>query len=321
MVGEMDKNRILGGLRGAVVGDVLGVPVESLGREERKADPVTDLREYGVSGRPKGTWSDDSSLMLCTVESLIEGFNTYRMGQLFSRWLNQGHWTPWGRAFGVGRTTRASITRMTTGSLPESAGGTDESDNGNGSLMRILPVGVYFAALSPSEIIEYAHRASSLTHRHPRSAIACGFYCLMVSSLLRGNNPDSAYREAIRDALRAYDDRQPYVDEFPHFARLLSGWIGGLEEGRVESGGYVIHTLEAAVWCLLTTNTFKEAVLKAINLGGDADTTGAVTGGLAGIWYGSDAIPEEWISATARKDDIEALFGKFLAALESGTNV
>ena len=315
----MDKNRILGGLWGAIVGDVLGVPVESLGREERKVDPVTSLREYGVFGQPRGSWSDDSSLMLCTIEGLIDGFNTYTIGRLFSRWLNEGYWTPWGQTFGVGRTTRVSIARITTGSSPEGAGGIDESDNGNGSLMRILPVGVYFAGLSPLEIIEYAHRASSLTHRHPRSGIACGFYCLMVSSLLRGNNPDSAYREAIRNALGSYDDRQPFVDEFPYFARLMSGWIGGLDESQVESDGYVIHTLEAAVWSLLTTSTFREAVLTAINLGGDADTTGAITGGLAGIWYGLDAIPEEWISATARKDEIEALFEKFLDVLESGT--
>jgi ADP-ribosyl-[dinitrogen reductase] hydrolase len=316
----MDKDRILGGLWGAVVGDTLGVPVESESREERKKDPVTDMREYGAHYQPRGTWSDDSSLMLCTVEGLIDGFNTSRIGRIFSRWLHEGYWTPWGRTFGVGRTTQTSIARMAEGSFPEKAGGIDESDNGNGSLMRILPIGLYFAGFRPSELIEYAHKTSSLTHRHPRSGIACGFYCLMAASLLRGNKPDSAYREAIRDALQSYDDRQPYVDEFPHFARLLSGWIGGLEENQVESDGYVVHTLEASVWCLLTTRTFREAALKAVNLGGDADTTGAVTGGLAGICYGMDAIPGEWIDVIARKEDMEALFGRFLGAIGPGAD-
>ena len=315
----MDRNRIFGGLWGAVVGDALGVPVESVSRERCKADPVTGLREFGVHNQPRGTWSDDSSLMLCTVESLIGGFNTVGMGRLFTRWLYEGYWTPAGKAFGVGRTTRESIKRMTEGSFPERSGGAEEADNGNGSLMRILPVGLYVAGLSPEEIIQYAHRASSLTHRHARSGIACGFYCIMVSSLLKGKDPDSAYREAIREALEAYDDRQPYVDEFPYFARLLSGWIGGVHEDQVESDGYVVHTLEASVWSLLTTTTFADAVLKAVNLGGDTDTTGAVTGGLAGIAYGLKGIPEEWTNATARKDEIEALFGRFVESLSPGT--
>jgi len=311
---------MLGGLWGAVVGDVLGVPVESVGREGRRADPVTDFREYGIHNQPRGTWSDDTSLMLCTVESLIGGFDTNRMGRLFSRWLFEGHWTPRGKAFGVGRTTRESIGRMAEGSFPESAGGTEESDNGNGSLMRILPVGLYAAGLPPEEVVQYAHRASSLTHRHPRSGIACGFYCILVSSLLGGNDPDPAYREAIRDTLEAYDDRQPYVDEFPHFARLLSGWIGGLEEGQIQSDGYVIHTLEASVWCLLTTNSFRDAVLKAVNLGGDADTTGAVTGGLAGIRYGLEAMPGEWINGTALREEIETLFARFAETIGTGAD-
>jgi ADP-ribosyl-[dinitrogen reductase] hydrolase len=311
----MDRDKILGGLWGAIVGDALGVPVESRSREERKADPVTDMREYGVNHQPGGTWSDDGSLILCTVESLIGGYDTTRMGRLFLRWLNEGYWTPWGNAFGVGMTTRAAIRRMAEGSFPEQAGGTGEEDNGNGSLMRILPVGVYISRLPPSKIIEYAHRASSLTHRHPRAHIACGFYCLMVSFLLEGMNPDSAHRETIRYTLQSYDDRQPYGDEFSHFARLLSGWMGGADEDGIESDGYVVHTLEAAVWSLLTAGTFREAVLKAVNLGGDSDTTGAVTGGLAGICYGVNSIPREWMSVIARKEDIGALFRKFLEAL------
>ena len=311
----MDRNRVLGGLWGAIVGDVLGVPVELSNRESLKADPVAGLREYGVHRQPRGTWSDDSSLMLCTVESLVEGFNTITMGRLFSRWLYEGYWTPWGQAFGVGRTTRESIARIAEGSFPEAAGGGGESDNGNGSLMRILPIGLHAAGLPPEEIIQYAQRASSLTHRHPRSGIACGFYCLLVSSLLGGDDSDPAYRNAIRQTLEAYDERQPYVDEFPHLARLMSGWIGGLDESQVKADGYVVHTLEASVWCLLTTSTFSEAVLKAVNLGGDADTTGAVTGGLAGILYGLEGIPVEWIKGTARKDDIQRVFRKFLDAL------
>ncbi len=309
---EMErKERILGGLWGAIVGDALGVPVEFGGREERKADPVTDMREFGIFRQPKGTWSDDSSLMLCTVEGLMDGFDTLRMGELFSRWFYEGYWTPWGRTFGVGLTTRSAIRRMKSGVPPEMAGGAEEKDNGNGSLMRILPVGIYASRLPPAQILEYAHRASSLTHRHPRSQMACGFYCLMVSFLLEGIDPDAAYREAIKHTLRLYRDRPACSDELPHFARLLSGGIADADDGEIESGGYVVHTLEAAVWCLLTTRTFREAVLKAVNLGADADTTGTVTGGLGGIWYGENSIPQEWMEAVARRKDMEGLFERF----------
>ena len=311
------EERILGALWGAVVGDALGVPVEFMTREDLRADPVTGMRNNGVHRQPAGTWSDDTSLMLCTVESFLGGFDVFRMARLFSEWLHNGYWTPWGKAFGVGRTTRASIGRMATGAMPEQAGGADEDDNGNGSLMRILPVGLYFSRSSPGEIIESAHRASSLTHRHPRSQIGCAFQCVMVSSLLKGVSAEEAYREAIRVMMGYYDDQQPYVDEFQYYARLLSGWIANADEGTIRSEGYVVDTLEAALWCLLTTGSLTEAVLKAVNLGGDADTTGTVTGGLAGILYGARAIPEGWINGLARKRDLQDLFGQFQGVLRS----
>ena len=199
------RDRILGGLWGAIVGDVLGVPVEFRSREERKADPVKDVREYGTFHQPKGTWSDDSSLMLCTVESLINGFDSDGMADLFIRWLSDAYWTPWGETFDAGGATMAAIGRMVQGVPPEQAGGISERDNGNGSLMRILPIGLYFAQSSASEIFDYAHRASSLTHRHPRSQMACGIYCLMVSFLLTGMYHELAYWEAVKEASRYYD--------------------------------------------------------------------------------------------------------------------
>ena len=112
------------------------------------------------------------------------------------------------------------------------------------------------------------------------------------------------------------NDKEPYRLEFSHFDRLFSGTIRDLPEEKIYSDGYVIHTLEAAIWCLLTTGTFKEAVLKAVNLGEDTDTTAIVTGGLAGAHYGLDSVPPGWIDAIARKEDIEVLFQKFLGALD-----
>jgi ADP-ribosyl-[dinitrogen reductase] hydrolase len=306
------KQKILGGLWGSVVGDALGLPVEFQSREERKKDPITGMRGYGIFNQPPGTWSDDSSLMLCTVESLLDGCDTNHMGQLFIRWLNDAYWTPWGQAFDVGMATQAGIKRLMRGVLPEEAGGVNEDDNGNGSLMRILPIGLYFANAPVAEMLDAAHRVSAVTHRHPRSQMVCGFYCLMVSYLLMGVNPEQAYKQAIEEASRRYD-KPPYAAELRHFIRLFSGQIESLPENEIQSGGYVIHTLEASLWCLLTTSSYEKAVLKAVNLGEDTDTTGTVTGGLAGIFYGSEAIPKEWLDQVARKDDISRLFEKYLS--------
>ena len=312
--GDNLKNKILGALWGAIIGDALGVPVEFKSREEVRRNPVATMRGYGTFNLPAGSWSDDSSLMLCTIESLLHGFDTDIMGQLFIRWLNDGYLTPWGDTFDVGGTTHSGIKRMIRGIPPEEAGGTSERDNGNGSLMRILPVAIYFAESPIPKILDAVHRASSLTHRHLRSQIACGIYSLMVSALLKGESPYNAYAYAATEAKRGYDKR-PYSDELVHFKRIINGDIHNLPEERIQSDGYVIHTLEAGIWCTINSNTFTEAVLKAVNLGDDTDTTGIVTGGLAGIHYGVDAIPKEWINTIARKDDIEGLFRGFINSL------
>jgi ADP-ribosyl-[dinitrogen reductase] hydrolase len=305
-----EKERIFGGLWGAIVGDALGVPVEFTSREEVRRNPITGMRGYGTFNLPPGSWSDDSSLLLCTVESLLHGFDTVRMGDLFMQWLNEGYWTPWGTTFDVGNSTSNSIHRLMKGVPPEEAGGRGEDDNGNGSLMRILPVGISFSHQPLSEFLNTVHRASSVTHRHPRTLMACGFYCLMVRALLDGLSAEEAYGFAI-DHAKTHYARLPFAEELGHFERLFSGLMGSIPETAIKSGGYVIHTLEAGIWCLLNLNSFQEAVLKAVNLGEDTDTTGCVTGGLAGVLYGLKGIPKEWLNAMARREDIDKLLAQY----------
>lgn len=303
------EDRMFGGLWGAVVGDALGVPVEFKGRDVRKKDPVTGMLGYGTFGLPPGSWSDDSSLMLCTAESLLDGFDTGRMGDLFVRWFTTGLWTPHGQAFDVGHGTRQAISAIESGIPAEQAGGTQEGNNGNGSLMRILPVALYCEGMAEEDILLHAHRASSITHGHPRAMMACGIYCLMTGALLRGLSPSDAYLNTMDNVKNLYR-RRPFSKELSHFDRLLAGNIGALPEDAIESDGYVLHTLEAAVWCLVTTGSYREAVLAAVNLGLDTDTTAIVTGGLAGICYGIKAIPREWRDQIVRKEDIDILFDK-----------
>jgi ADP-ribosyl-[dinitrogen reductase] hydrolase len=309
------RERILGGLWGAVVGDALGVPVEFTSREERKRDPVTDMRGYGTHNQPPGTWSDDSSLLLCTVDSLINHeFNLHDMGQRFVRWYREGYWTPWGKVFDIGGTTRRAIGRLEKGIDPEMAGDDDENSNGNGSLMRILPVALRFADLPADQLIDRAHRVSSLTHRHPRSQIACGVYCLMVAELLRGSTPIDAYRKAVDIGLKMYA-KPPYLAEMSPFRKFVSDRIYELSESDICSGGYVVDTLEASVWCLLNSASYEETVLRAVNLGGDTDTTGCVAGGLAGVYFGLSAIREEWIGGLAGEEMLVTILDEFATTI------
>lgn len=295
--------KILSGLMGLCVGDALGVPVEFTSREERKKFPVTTMMGYGTWDVPAGTWSDDSSLTFCLAECLCQGFSLDAIAQSFWRWYDQADWTARGEVFDIGNTTLLAITTWHQGSPPLAAGGTSEKSNGNGSLMRILPMAYCYKNLSFLELIERVHQVSCITHAHPRSQISCGIYISVAVCLLEGLNLADAYQQAIKNVEGIYADSD-YAEELPHFARILSGDIAQLPEVEIRSGGYVIDTLEASLWCLLNSSSYSETVLKAVNLGGDTDTTAAVAGGLAGLYYGFENIPSEWEEIIARRDEI-----------------
>ncbi len=311
------KERILGGLWGAVVGDALGVPVEFENRAEARSHPVIGLRGHGTHDQPAGTWSDDSSLLLCTADSLVRHeFDTRDMGKRFLAWYEEMLWTPWGEVFDVGITTARALDRIASGANSEEAGPGEQYSNGNGSLMRILPVALRFAALPTPILLERVHRASAITHRHPRSQMACGLYSLVARELLAGTIPQEAFRAGLAEFRAFYSPGSPWAVELDYFQMLLAGDLASRPESEIDSTGYVIHTLTAGLWCLLTTRRFQDCVLTAVNLGGDTDTTGCVAGGLAGVAYGVQAIPAEWIQALARQPDLEALFRSFAHSME-----
>lgn len=301
-------HRFLGGLYGSLVGDALGVPVEFSSREARKQDPVAGMRAYGVHGQPAGTWSDDGSLLLCAMESLVEkGFDPEDMGTRFLQWYDFGHWGAHGLVFDIGNATSSALNRISLGTPALEAGGQSESDNGNGSLMRILPV--VLANLHATEDIFVARleEASAITHRHARSKMACVFFGMMVRALHDGLRRE----EALLQTRACFAGIYERSSEFSHFSDLLHADLGLRSESGIRSGGYVMETLTSSLWCLLTTESFSECVLKAVNLGSDTDTTGCVAGGLAGVAYGNDAIPPEWRAALPRQDDLRSLFQKF----------
>ncbi len=306
--------KTLSGLMGLCVGDALGVPVEFTSRAERVKSPVTTMLGYGTWNQPPGTWSDDSSLSFCLVECLCRGYSLDAVANSFWRWYKEAYWTPRGDVFDIGQTTHTAIMRLKQGVLPHQAGGKVENSNGNGSLMRILPMAYCHRNLTSGELMARVHDVSAITHAHARSQMACGIYISIAVALLEGSDPHTAYLQGLQDIQTIYSARE-FLLEKPHFGRVFSGEIAKLPVEEINSGGYVIDTLESSLWCLLNSSSYSEAVLKAVNLGGDADTTAAVTGGLAGIYYGVENIPQEWINKIARKQDIINLAIRFEAAV------
>jgi ADP-ribosylglycohydrolase len=302
-------------LYGVAVGDALGVPAEFESREKIRTEPITGMTGYGTYDLPPGTWSDDSSLTFCLAEALTQGFDLETIGRNFVRWHREAFWTAQGEVFDVGNATRIAIDRLAHGSPAGMAGLSNEASNGNGSLMRILPLLFYMNGKPLTERFELTRQVSSITHGHIRSVIACFYYLEFARQILEGKEKLTIYRDlqnVVSGHLSALliDPAEVVV-----FDRLLKYDIYRLHESEIRSSGYVIDTLEAAVWCLLTTDSYSEAVLRAVNLGQDTDTTAAVTGGLAGLLYGYDGIPGEWIRQTARREDILQLAERLAVSL------
>jgi ADP-ribosyl-[dinitrogen reductase] hydrolase len=303
------RDRVVGALAGLAIGDALGVPVEFESRAARAADPVTGMRSGGTWRTEAGTWSDDASLALCLAESIVlRGFDPEDSGRRSLAWLDEGLWTARGLAFDVGGATRRALDRIRSGMPAVMAGGRGENDNGNGSLMRILPASAWLAALPEPARFRAIAAYSSTTHGHPRSTLGCWLHCLVAGRLLRGDAPRAAYESAAAEARALLPSLPTAVRaEAPAYARVLDGSIASLGQSDVRGSGYVVHCLEASLHCLVSSPDFAACVLAAVNLGEDADTTGAVAGGLAGLAYGMQGIPREWSSAIARSAEIEAL--------------
>lgn len=262
---------------------------------------------FGTYNLPAGTFSDDSSLAFCLAEALTQEFSLQKIGNNFVAWLNNNYWTPRGNVFDVGIATSQVIRRLQEGYKPELAGGIDISDNGNGSLMRILPLIVYIKDKKLADRYQITKQVSSITHGHIRSVIVCFYYLEFARQIIKGTDKFQIYKNLQTEISEHLNSLSINPNEIKLFDRLLKGNINDLTDKEIFSSGYVLHTLEASIWCLLTTDNYKAATLKAVNLGEDTDTTGAVTGGLAGLLYGYDTIPKSWLHQMARKDDIEYL--------------
>ena len=305
------------GIFGVVTGDALGCPVQFHSREEVARSPVTDMRGYGTFHLPPGTWTDDSSMTLALLDSIRENQHIDLIDTMdhFVRWMMEGEFTPFGESFDIGRATSQAVQRYRKQKNVNTCGGKTEKDNGNGSLMRILPACLYAAFrqkeenMSQEDALAIIHAVSGLTHNHPRAKIACGLYYGMVRSILAEDGPlVDRLQHGLDEIFAFYKKDITWLTELAYYGRLHNLYaFAETDRDKIRSSGYVVDTLEAAVWCLLKTNSFRDALLLAVNLGEDTDTVGAVCGGLAGLFYGYEAIPEEWRNTLQRKEWIEHL--------------
>lgn len=302
------KNKIESGLFGLAIGDALGVPVEFKSREKLKQNPVVDMMGFMSWNQPPGTFSDDSSLAFCTAESLCKGFDIEDMAITFVKWMQEGYWGAHNKVFDIGGTTKHSLARVAKGESARNSGNFFDEDNGNGSLMRILPLVFYLQKENDIEgIYQKVKAVSSITHAHFRSGFACFIYVVYCLEILKDRDKFEAYKEMRNVLSKFLEDKKYNPVEVQLFERILKNDIWIYPENEIKSSGYVLHSLEASFWCFLNSDTYEETVLKAVNLGEDTDTTGAIAGGLAGIYYGIENIPEKWIDILVRSVDIEDL--------------
>lgn len=317
------------GIYGFIVGDALGVPVEFSYRFVLEKDPVKDMREFGTHFQPKGTWSDDSSMMLATIDSLIlkNGYNIndsfYDMADKFVSWYKDRKYTPHNEVFDIGGATRKALNNYIN-NRDKLCGCGEISDNGNGSLMRILPLAYYFyvANLDIEKRKEITFEVSSITHSHIISKYGCLLYIEFALNILKNkNNLDllSLYSKTVKEIKTLLKGESKEVQKTVEkaYKRVLDGKINKEKYENIKSSGYIVDTLEAVIWTILNSNDYSESVLKAVNLGDDTDTVGALTGGIAGIVYGEYQIPKEWIESIQRKDYIDELISSFEKKLET----
>ena len=286
---------------GHAVGDAMGVPVEFCIRERLLNNPVTKMIGYGTHNMPAGTWSDDTSMEIATIDSFINKgcFDSRDIMNNFYLWVKDAKYTAGDVMFDIGHTCLQAINDYSHGCDADKCGADDMYSNGNGSLMRILPVALYayYKNIPEEEIVKLTNRISALTHAHEISKLGCYIYVRYVMLLLSGIDKYEAYNELKKVNYDYYSKESLEV-----YNRILKDDISKFTIDDIKSSGYVVDSLEAALWVLLNGKNYEETIIGAINLGNDTDTIAAIAGSMAGIIYGVDAIPKEWLDTLIRKD-------------------
>ncbi|HER35257.1 MAG TPA: ADP-ribosylglycohydrolase family protein [Halothiobacillaceae bacterium] len=295
------RDRAVGALLGLAVGDAVGTTLEFTPRDTYGA--LTDMVGGGPFRLEAGQWTDDTSMALCLADSLIEkrGLDRADLMERFVRWWQHGENSANGRCFDIGGTTSQALSRFMSTGDPV-AGSTDPRSAGNGSIMRLAPVAI-FHCRSSEEAQAAARAQSATTHGAPAAVDACAFLAMLLVGAINGAGKQAVLAPAAIDAVA-------------EIRTIAAGSWRAKERHEISSSGYVVHTLEAALWAVDRSETFDEAVLLAANLGDDADTVAAVTGQIAGALWGASGIPQRWRDRLAWHDHIA---GRASDLLDAGT--
>lgn len=295
------NDRYRGCLLGLAAGDALGTTLEF--KPPGTFDPITDMIGGGPFRLTPGQWTDDTSMALCLAESLIEcdGFDATDQIKRYLRWWRHGHWSCTGRCFDIGFTTSCALRDFeTTGEA--FAGSSDARKAGNGSIMRLAPVPLFYAA-DPAKAIEMAAQSSRTTHGAVTCLDACRFMASIIVGALQGRAKEEILSERFCPVPGYWRDH-PLC---PQINAIANGSYKRYNPPKIKGTGFVVQSLEAALWAFHNSSDFKQGALLAVNLGDDADTTGAVYGQIAGAFYGVNGIPAEWLAKLALKDEMLGL--------------
>lgn len=290
-------NRYRGALLGLAIGDALGTTLEF--KPPETFEPITDIVGGGPFGLAPGQWTDDTSMALCLAESLIEmqAFDPNDQMRRYIRWMREGHLSPTGVCFDIGITVSAALKKFEISGVAY-AGSTDPQSAGNGSLMRLAPIPMAYRK-RPELLWDFATKSSATTHGARTCLDACGYYARLISMALNGASRAELLQKP------GFPDRLLLSGVSAEVLSVAQGSYKDKEPPDIKGTGYVVDALEAALWAFYKTHNFREGALLAVNLGNDADTTGAIYGQLAGAYYGEEGIPKDWIDKVAMKRLIE----------------
>ncbi len=289
---------------GLAAGDALGAPLEGL--PPGSFMPVEDMIGGGFHRIEPGQWTDDTSMALCLAESLVEkrSFDPVDQLERYLRWFREGHLSSTGRCFGIGNTTMEALLRFEETGEPY-GGSKDPNRAGNGSIMRLAPVPLFFAQ-KPQEAIERSAESSRTTHGAKEAVDGCRYLGALLVGAVSGASKEELLSERYCP-VTGYWEEHPLA---PGIDRVASGSFKRKEPSEIKGSGYVVRSLEAALWAFYRSDSFEEGCLMAVNLGDDTDTTAAIYGQLAGAFYGEGAIPERWLAKLAYHGIIEDLAEK-----------
>lgn len=321
---------------GIAVGDALGFPMQFQSRNYARKYPILDMGEYRYGAETRkfaedriGLWSDDTSLALCLAESLASGYDLQDMARINYAWLSDGYRSALERAFDIGRQCLSGIgqakefAEKAPSQLPEMIRFNIERANGNGALMRILPLMIQTYGQDLESAFKIVKEVSALTHPHIRSAFCCLYYLRFAERILNKMDKRGAFEET-QIELRSFAGQIALSEKDSiELQRLLELDIRHLNPDAEEnspkylsSSGYVVHSLEAALWCILNNDTFEDTLLAAVNLADDADSVAAIAGGVAALLYGWENIPKHWVDLLQSPQEIEAVLALYKTKTE-----